>query len=483
MRENYYDNAVMDSVHGSIQLFDHEMSVIDHPYFQRLRFVSQNDVLSLVFPGATHARFSHSIGAMHISQLIWDGIINQNQRYRVIKRNPTRLEEEALVYLNKCVRLAILLHDTGHAAFSHQFEDTPGIRVAQQSPGLFEELWSGIDVSTLYPSVPDSICHEHYSVRVAHAILSEALGERDGIAIKDVLSIMETTETSVSVKFQESCVLASVFFTGHREWKECGYNFVEKMLDLLRCFISCEFDADKGDYLLRDSHHTGVSYGKYDLSSMAGNFSTTDDDDDWFGMVVNRKGLGALADFVMSRFNMYRHVYNHKTSNGFEMTLKMAIDEVMQQDCVKKIVLDSLRDIDGYCNLVDGYFWNEFRLYAKRFPESASAAIVRRKPMKFLVALEDASAAEIEAKRHDMANALGVNLESIVCASSKIRFSKISEDYDTIRVRDVDTITGLVTLRKISEITDFYSHFSDVVVTHLYQCPWLTSRSGICQKL
>lgn len=478
MRENYYENVVMDSVHGSIQLFDHEMNVIDHPYFQRLRFVSQNDVLSLVFPGATHARFSHSIGAMHVSQLIWDGIINQNQRYRVIKRNPTRQEEDALAYLNKCVRLAILLHDTGHAAFSHQFEDTPGIRAAQQSPGLFEALWRGIDVSALYPSVPESICHEHYSVRVAHAILSESLSEKDRIAIHDVLSIMETTETCVSVRFQESCLLASVFFTGHREWKDCGYDLVEKMLNLLRCFISCEFDADKGDYLLRDSHHTGVSYGKYDLSSMAGNFSTAEDDE-WFGMVVNRKGLGALADFVMSRFNMYRQVYNHKTSNGFEMTLKMAIDEIIQQDSVRGIVLDALSDIDGYCNLVDGYFWNEFRLYAKKFPNSASAAIVKRKPMKFLVALEDASATEIDAKRSEMANALGVTLESIVCATSKIRFSKISEDYDTIRVRDVDTITEAVTLRKISEITDFYGHFSDVAVTHLYQCPWLTSRSGI----
>ena len=61
-----YDKLIMDPVHGGIPLYRHEIQVIDHPLFQRLRNICQNDILSLVFPGATHSRFLHSVGVMHV---------------------------------------------------------------------------------------------------------------------------------------------------------------------------------------------------------------------------------------------------------------------------------------------------------------------------------------------------------------------------------------------------------------------------------
>jgi HD superfamily phosphohydrolase len=61
-----YQKLIMDPVHGGIPILAHEVAIIDHPLFQRLRFICQNDILSLVFPGATHSRFLHSIGAMHV---------------------------------------------------------------------------------------------------------------------------------------------------------------------------------------------------------------------------------------------------------------------------------------------------------------------------------------------------------------------------------------------------------------------------------
>ena len=59
-----YDKLIMDPVHGGIPLYRHEIQVIDHPLFQRLRNICQNDILSLVFPGATHSRFLHSVGCL-----------------------------------------------------------------------------------------------------------------------------------------------------------------------------------------------------------------------------------------------------------------------------------------------------------------------------------------------------------------------------------------------------------------------------------
>jgi len=71
-----YDKLIMDPVHGGIPLYRHEIRVIDHPLFQRLRNICQNDILSLVFPGATHSRFLHSIGVMHVGTRMFRSMID-----------------------------------------------------------------------------------------------------------------------------------------------------------------------------------------------------------------------------------------------------------------------------------------------------------------------------------------------------------------------------------------------------------------------
>jgi HD superfamily phosphohydrolase len=443
-----------------------------------MRSIQQNDVLSLVFPGATHTRFAHSLGSLHVAQRIWDGVLNLNAQYRVAKKSPTRQEEESLIYLNKCVRMAILMHDSGHGAFSHQLENTPLIQKILCGGRLFKSLWSGVDYTKYYSVVPTEICHEHYSVRAAHRILSDVLREDDGIFLTDVLSIMETTEMNVSDYFKECCAAASVFFIGHREWKNTEeHTVVAQMLNLLRCFISCEFDADKGDYMLRDSLYSGGHYGNYNLDALTNNFSTAESEG-WFGLVLNRKGVCALEEFVLSRYQMYRHIYNHKTSNGFELTLQMAISEVMDKPEVYKFVEGALSDIDQFVDLVDSYFWQEFRTYARKHPKSACDAIVNRRPLKFLTALEDVPAAIIDVKRDEFAKELGVPLKTIVTNTSHIRFSKINDGYTTIMVRDEHPITGKMSLRKISDLSPFFGKFSNVDLTQVFYCPWIDSRSG-----
>lgn len=100
---------INDPVHGFIQvphpiLFD----VIEHSYFQRLRRISQTGLLNLIFPGATHTRFHHAIGAMHL--------MNSALKTLKMKGIQISIEEE------KGALLAILLHDIGHGPFSHALE-------------------------------------------------------------------------------------------------------------------------------------------------------------------------------------------------------------------------------------------------------------------------------------------------------------------------------------------------------------------------
>jgi len=100
---------INDPVHGFIKI-PHEIlfDVIEHPYFQRLRRISQTGLLNLIFPGATHTRFHHAIGAMH---LMFTSLETLKQKGVAIS-----VEEE------KGAMLAILMHDIGHGPFSHALE-------------------------------------------------------------------------------------------------------------------------------------------------------------------------------------------------------------------------------------------------------------------------------------------------------------------------------------------------------------------------
>ncbi|MFT5942750.1 MAG: HD superfamily phosphohydrolase, partial [Sediminicola sp.] len=98
-----------DPIYGFISIpntliFD----LIAEPYFQRLRRISQMGLSYLVYPGATHTRFHHALGCMHLMQ-------KAIQVLRFKKVEITQLEEEGLL-------CAILLHDIGHGPFSHAME-------------------------------------------------------------------------------------------------------------------------------------------------------------------------------------------------------------------------------------------------------------------------------------------------------------------------------------------------------------------------
>ena len=101
---------INDPVHGFINI-PHEIlfDVIEHPYFQRLRRISQTGLLNLIFPGATHTRFHHALGAMH---LMFTALTTLK-----LKGVKISIEEE------KAALLAILLHDIGHGPFSHALEN------------------------------------------------------------------------------------------------------------------------------------------------------------------------------------------------------------------------------------------------------------------------------------------------------------------------------------------------------------------------
>src|SRR5437867_9804616 len=104
-----------DPIHGFIEVRPHERAVIDSPIFQRLRRIHQLSFGYLVYHGAEHSRFGHSIGVMHVSSWMLESAL----------RNTEELESDSAEYDGydeKKLRLAALLHDVGHPPFSHALE-------------------------------------------------------------------------------------------------------------------------------------------------------------------------------------------------------------------------------------------------------------------------------------------------------------------------------------------------------------------------
>ena len=103
--------AIQDPIHGHISLTQDELSLVDERAFQRLRNIKQLGFSELSFPGATHTRYAHSLGAMHVAGQIVDQVFDG-----------LTLSREQAAHLRLCVRLSVLFHDIGHAPLSHVSE-------------------------------------------------------------------------------------------------------------------------------------------------------------------------------------------------------------------------------------------------------------------------------------------------------------------------------------------------------------------------
>ncbi len=123
---------IQDAVHGYIKLSEEEKELIDTPQMQRLRRIRQLGLSSLVYPSATHTRFQHSLGVMHMAGKFAESLgLNDERR--------------------KELRIAGLLHDTGHGPFSHASEkvaEEHGISHEELSCRKIEELGDRFEVST-----------------------------------------------------------------------------------------------------------------------------------------------------------------------------------------------------------------------------------------------------------------------------------------------------------------------------------------------
>lgn len=256
-------------IHGFIRFSEHERQIIDHRLFRRLRWIRQLALTELVYPGATHTRFEHSLGVMEVATRIYDALARSHGGLMEdVFRGVEQLKDNPLAKSRQLVRLAALLHDTGHCCFSHAAEE-----VIQKDSD-----------------------HESLTVHVLKQ--PELLGGQ----------------------------LDKLFFHGCSDLtgKLIEPSGLPPQLQVLRDIVSGQVDADRTDYLLRDSHHCGVDYGLFDYRRMVECLTLRADPEGLGGLeiAIQRDGIHTFEALILARYQMNTQVYYHRLRRIYDLYLK-----------------------------------------------------------------------------------------------------------------------------------------------------------------
>lgn len=246
-----------DSVHNIVRLKTDSdegkllVRLIDSVEFQRLRRIKQLGLALFTYQGAEHSRFTHSLGALHLATRILDNLAT---KYKI--------SDEA----GAAVRVAALLHDIGHGAFSHVIEPILGFH------------------------------HEDFAIK---AVLSDET-EVGRILRSFSNRLPEDVAAIIEGKFRPMA---------------------------LAQLVSSQLDVDRMDYLLRDSLMTGARYGVYDLEWIIKSIEIDEEND---RLYVSARGIHAVEDYLQARYYMFRQVYFHRTLRSAEVVLRSLLQRALQ---------------------------------------------------------------------------------------------------------------------------------------------------------
>lgn len=276
-------SVLRDPVHGDVYLTHEEMRVLDTPEMQRLRGIKQLGTAYLVYPGALHTRFDHSIGTVHVVQRVIDSV---NLSFELDPAASLAISEEEA----RVIRIAALLHDVTHIPFGHNIEDQDGLFERHDTASRFERMLG--------------------RGRTVGKVLDE-LGVRE-----DVLAILAPGSKSAGREVPAYEVPAY--------WSQ---------------IISGTIAADILDYLARDAYFTGLklqvdprvtSYFKIDRAS--GNLYIDLAKHD----LLREDILSEIVRMLEARYYFSERVYYHHAKVAAGALVARAVDELVRAGALKQ---------------------------------------------------------------------------------------------------------------------------------------------------
>jgi len=278
-------HEIRDPIHTFVRVDSDERDVVDSPPLQRLRHIHQLAMSHLVYPGATHKRFEHSLGVMELAGRVFDVITDSANVYHDSVRQMLPGDEQ-LRYWRRVLRMAALCHDVGHLPFSHAAE---------------EEL------------LPNGWDHERLTVKIIQGMDENWRGLTPPLRWIDIVKLaVGPTKCARYVKAGDLAANTIPF----SDWETI----------LAEVIVGDALGIDRMDYLLRDSYHAGVVYGRFDHYRLVDTLRILpkeyDQESQEPALGVEEGGLHSAEALLLARYFMYSQVYFHQVRRIYDVHLK-----------------------------------------------------------------------------------------------------------------------------------------------------------------
>lgn len=271
-----------DPIHTFVRAENAERALINSDYYQRLRNIHQLALSYLIYPGAIHNRFEHCLGVMELAGRVYDVITHSDNIHAKIRDVVEVVDQTSprWHYYRTTVRMAALCHDLGHLPFSHGPEDLLPVD-EKGNPWTHERI--GYEIIML-PEL-QKIWHD--------------MGVHADVVAKLSIGPKECAAFDKTIKFDLWETLLSEIVTGNA------------------------LGVDRMDYLLRDSLHAGVAYGKFDHYRLIDTIrilpKEEDSEEPFLG--IESGGLHSAEQMLLARYFMFKQVYLHPIRRAYDMHL------------------------------------------------------------------------------------------------------------------------------------------------------------------
>lgn len=316
----------LDPVHGYIQI---EKGIcnefIDTPIFQRLKKIEQSSV-HVIFPGATHNRFLHSLGVYFMGDKIINALkLNiEEKTKKQIESDFEDTYENVINGLFKTYKCACLLHDVGHSPFSHTFEKYYTCNGDKER--LLIDLSDLLEEDERKRFLNDSKLFSPKPHEITSAIISTS---PKGFGKK-------LESRSISKAYLARMITGVTYNLTKKDTQyNKKYSFINCIILLLNGYI---IDADRLDYSKRDRWASGVSSTALDVDRLVSAITIQYKAGKYF-LVLSHKAIPELEKMLNYKFFVNRWIYNHQ---------KVVYDQYL----IKKSLIETLKKIQN-CNNTD----------------------------------------------------------------------------------------------------------------------------------